>query len=364
MVGIYPTNTVRRWYSHLESQLYTFTIFFTTENLLFQPTKGEQTMRPSDKPGKQKKSILAAICLSSLVMTASNAQSEKVVVVPLGSKTFIEASIYWIGAWQENMIYKLGDAIQYDGSSYLCIQDHTSSSAILPTDSTYWDLMAAKGTKGDTGDPGAKGDPGTPGAKGDTGDPGADGPGIADMSCQEGSYVIGFAANLPICSPLPPHTVFLTSDRFNGAIGSIAAADLKCQNQADAASLAGTYKAWLSTKVPVYSPATDWPASRDREYQLPDGTVVATDWADLTDGSIGHTINQHADGTEDLSGWVIWTGTNPDGSVVVADSTCDDWTGTTGTGKLGNNSDTNTRWTSSHDSACDSEWTKMYCFQQ
>ncbi|MCI5139544.1 MAG: hypothetical protein D3922_14295, partial [Candidatus Electrothrix sp. AR1] len=78
---------------------------------------------------QQKKKILAALCLVSLMLTAPEARSEKVVVIPLGSKTVIEASIYWAGEWGENLLYKPGDGIQHEGSSYLCRKNHTSSQA-------------------------------------------------------------------------------------------------------------------------------------------------------------------------------------------------------------------------------------------
>ena len=62
------------------------------------------------------------------------------------------------------------DVVYYaaNGCSYMCTKSHTSSSSILPTNTTYWTLVASKGDKGDKGDKGAKGDTGAKGDKGDT----------------------------------------------------------------------------------------------------------------------------------------------------------------------------------------------------
>lgn len=67
---------------------------------------------------KRKKHALAALCLASLMLTAPMAEANKVVVVPLGSKTYVGASIFWTGEWEEGFQYVIGDGMQYAGSSY------------------------------------------------------------------------------------------------------------------------------------------------------------------------------------------------------------------------------------------------------
>ena len=48
-------------------------------------------------------------------------------------------------------------------------------------------------------------------------------------------------------SPTPaPKRVFVTSTTYKGNLGGLAGADAKCQTRANAASLGGTWKAWLS----------------------------------------------------------------------------------------------------------------------
>ncbi|MCP4365832.1 MAG: collagen-like protein [Planctomycetes bacterium] len=127
--------------------------------------------------GRKRSQILTALCLISLMLTAPAAvQANKVVVVPLGSKTYVGASIFWTGAWRDNFQYVVGDGMQFEGSSYICVKDHVASSANLPPNETYWSLMADKGgEKGDTGATGATGAPGSDGADGATGATGAPG---------------------------------------------------------------------------------------------------------------------------------------------------------------------------------------------
>ena len=64
------------------------------------------------------------------------------------------------------------DIVTYNGSTYACAKGHTASSSILPTSTTYWTQIAAKGATGATG---AKGDKGATGEKGATGAQGVKG---------------------------------------------------------------------------------------------------------------------------------------------------------------------------------------------
>ncbi len=99
-------------------------------------------------------------------MSASTAiAANTVVVVPLGGAKHY---MYWQGDWATDVPYKIGDGVQYEGSSYVCVKKHDSSSSDAPP-SAYWNLLAAKGDTGDQGIQGLKGD------KGDTGDQGLQG---------------------------------------------------------------------------------------------------------------------------------------------------------------------------------------------
>ena len=89
-------------------------------------------------------------------------------------------------------------------------------------------------------------------------------------------------------------TVFVTNASFKGNLGGLTGADEKCQAEADdLASIvpSGTYLAWLSDGTD--SPDTRFAKSSD-PYVLPDGTRIAEDFTDLTDGSILQLLNMTA----------------------------------------------------------------------
>ena len=51
----------------------------------------------------------------------------------------------WKGAYNAGTAYIVDDVVSYNGSSYVCIQASTGN---LPTVTTYWNQMSAKGTDG------------------------------------------------------------------------------------------------------------------------------------------------------------------------------------------------------------------------
>lgn len=99
-----------------------------------------------------------------------------------GSKGSTGVSMRLKNAWASGTAYvndtSYIDIVTYNGNTYACIKSHTASSSIVPTNTTYWLQIAAKGAtgatgaKGDKGDTGAKGATGATGAKGDKGDKG------------------------------------------------------------------------------------------------------------------------------------------------------------------------------------------------
>ena len=56
----------------------------------------------------------------------------------------------WTGDWASGVQYKQRDAVQFNGSSYYCLKDHTSTPsedpALDPSDN--WDILALKGQAG------------------------------------------------------------------------------------------------------------------------------------------------------------------------------------------------------------------------
>jgi hypothetical protein len=55
------------------------------------------------------------------------------------------SGLSWKGAYVNTTAYVVSDAVSYEGSSYLCIQNSTGN---LPTNASFWSLMASKGDTG------------------------------------------------------------------------------------------------------------------------------------------------------------------------------------------------------------------------
>ncbi|MGZ3454239.1 MAG: hypothetical protein ACXVEF_31830, partial [Polyangiales bacterium] len=114
-----------------------------------------------------------------------------------------------------------------------------------------------------------------------------DAPMETDGSITKSDAVIDTGSTTPIDTG-PPETstankvVFVTSTLYTGDLGGVAGADSKCQSAAAAASLAGTFKAWVSSATS--SPSTTFVRTTG-DYALPDGTVVAHGWSGLTSGT-------------------------------------------------------------------------------
>lgn len=68
---------------------------------------------------------------------------------PAGADGDDGVSFIWRGAYAGGTAYVVNDAVSYNGSSYIC---KLSSTGNLPTNTTYWDLMALKGDTGASGE--------------------------------------------------------------------------------------------------------------------------------------------------------------------------------------------------------------------
>jgi hypothetical protein len=156
--------------------------------------------------------------------------------------------------------------------------------------------------------------------------------------------------------------VFVTSTKYNGDLGGLTGGDAQCQARADAACLGGTWMAWLGDGVD--GPATRFTHSAE-PYPLIGGGVVAQNWDDLIDGTIGVPINHDETGTElpaadDMIVWtaVFHTGGNP------TPVNCMGWTDASDSlVPTGLASATDTGWTVTAPYFC-SEMHRLYCFEQ
>jgi len=150
--------------------------------------------------------------------------------------------------------------------------------------------------------------------------------------------------------------VFVTSGDSTGNLGGLAGADATCTAAATGAGLTGTWTAWLSTSTTDASTRI-----LDGEYQLLDGTVVATSLADLTDGSLSAAINLDESMASAASG-NAWTGTLATG--LASTDTCSDWTDGTDASStvIGDTDNTNGGWTElASTNPCDFQ-RRLYCF--
>lgn len=129
-------------------------------------------------------------------------------------------------------------------------------------------------------------------------------------------------------------TVFVTSAVFTGdlktagaGVDGVDGANNLCQAAADEASSivpAGTYLAWISDSS-VNSPDANFLKS-GLPYVLPNGTAVASDYTDLTDGSLLHGISVTERGS--FKTGFAWTGTSAGGTP--SGNHCDGWASSTG----------------------------------
>ena len=156
--------------------------------------------------------------------------------------------------------------------------------------------------------------------------------------------------------------VFVTSTPVLADFGGSLAGDTKCQTYADAAQLGGSWKAWISDEVS--SPAARFLQSAN-PYFLLDGTMIATDWTDLTDGLLLHAID--VDENEiPVPLAEVWTGTNTDGTVAVGNSICFNWASiaVTDVADVGRTDVADAQWTAIFVQSCERNNVHLYCFEQ
>lgn len=79
------------------------------------------------------------------------------------------------GDYDNMVLYYAGDEVFYAGSTYRCLQ-LCPTAGIMPTNSSYWKVVAKKGTNGEDGRPGESGKDGKPGNDGAPGKDGKSGP--------------------------------------------------------------------------------------------------------------------------------------------------------------------------------------------
>jgi hypothetical protein len=157
-------------------------------------------------------------------------------------------------------------------------------------------------------------------------------------------------------------TVFVSGAEYDANLGGLRGAGAKCQARADAVGLDCTYNVWLST-------VDDSPKTRfvhaPGPYRLVDGTKIADDWADLTDGTLRQAIDLDEAGNRVPARTPTWTATNEDGTLIDAGHTCGGWiTAETGFADMGATDRADTFWSWERRFPCASTGIRLYCFQQ
>lgn len=162
---------------------------------------------------------------------------------------------------------------------------------------------------------------------------------------------------------LPPGAkrVFVTSTTYNGNLGGLAGADEKCRVRATAASLGGTWVAWLSTDA---SHAISR-INEARYFLVDNTTVIVNNKSSLASGNLLVPINKDENGAVADSAIRVWTGTDATGQNIFNTMCRTSWNSNSifGNGRAGCLDRQDSNWTSCGSWSCD-EFKRLYCFEQ
>ncbi len=151
--------------------------------------------------------------------------------------------------------------------------------------------------------------------------------GAAAASCDGGESDCD-CAEVGCFADMCTKTAFVLAESIPANFGGIAGADQLCAQQAAAAKLPGTYKAWLSD---ANTGPFDSFSKSTVPYVLPDGSEFASDWEALRERGPTKPIDITAAGAKlDLPEQTsVWTGTGTDGrseNFNGASKFCQGWT--------------------------------------
>ncbi len=124
-------------------------------------------------------------------------------------------------------------------------------------------------------------------------------------------------------------SIFATTNAYAGNIGGLYFADYACQLEANSASLAGTWKAILSTSTINASTHVTLGQAFNNMNSTPQLVTISNSlWSGNITNAIGYSAGGASVGTTQ-----VWTGSNTSGAY--ASNSCSDWTRTSGTGAYG-----------------------------
>lgn len=158
----------------------------------------------------------------------------------------------------------------------------------------------------------------------------------------------------------PPLKVFVTSQGYTAsAIGGVGGADHHCNSLASAAGLTGRYRAWLNDSAATITTRF---TQHTGPYIMPNGTIVANNWTDLTDGVLLAAIDRNESGTAVAD--KVWTNADIYGSFVSSTGHCAEWSNNAGSAAVhGTSNMLNGTWTNNTTNTCN-QANRFYCFEQ
>jgi hypothetical protein len=163
---------------------------------------------------------------------------------------------------------------------------------------------------------------------------------------------------------VPPKLVFITETSVASTFQGAPAADAICNQEAAAAGLAGTYRAWLGEDD--LSSMVLRVAQSESGYVRTDGTSIADNYADLVDGTLDAPINVTALGAT-VSEVQAWSNQHVGAPVpFLGAASCAGWTTTASTsyGWTGLADETDSAWTEGQILPCSPyRLARFYCFQ-
>ena len=131
-----------------------------------------------------------------------------------------EKGLNWQGAWNSGAAYVIDDAVEYDGTAYVCIAGNTNHA---PTEVAFWEILASKGEMGDTGATGATGATGSKGAQWRGAWSGATAYAVDDVVESGGSAYICTVAHTNHVPPNASYWDLMASKGDTGATGAAGA---------------------------------------------------------------------------------------------------------------------------------------------
>jgi hypothetical protein len=163
--------------------------------------------------------------------------------------------------------------------------------------------------------------------------------------------------------------VFLTSTAYRPDFGGLANADATCTTAANLQGSTGNWTAWLSDNggsagAPDRNAVDRIFDSGGKPYKTLDGIIVASNLADLTDGTLDRPINIDEAGNKVTIELEVWSATAANGKYSGA-GTCVNWaiTDPGNNAAIGVGGETDATWTiEGGGHGCDTGYNRLYCF--